>query len=82
MSTLPAGPAEVLPSVEPLNYSIDATCRRLGVSRQTIYRLRDRGLLTIYKFGSRSLVTAADVNNCQQLMLKRKLPSGIRGATV
>ena len=47
MSTLPEGSVEVSPSVEPLNYSPDDAATRLGVSRQTIYRLRHQGILTI-----------------------------------
>ena len=81
MSTLPDGSVEVSPSVEPLNYSPDDAAKRLGVSRQTIYRLHYRGILTIHKFGRRSLVTVEDINRCQRQMLNRKLPREIRGAS-
>ena len=81
MSTLPDGSVEVSPSVEPLNYSPDDAAKRLGVYRQTIYRLHYRGILTIHKFGRRSLVTVEDINRCQRQMLNRKLPREIRGAS-
>jgi excisionase family DNA binding protein len=81
MSKLPDGSLKVLPSVEPLNYSPEDAAKRLGVSRQTIYRLHYRGILTIHKFGRRSLVTVEDIDKCQQQMLSRKLPSDIRGAS-
>ena len=61
MSTLPEGSVEVSPSVEPLNYSPDDAAKRLGVSRQTIYRLRHQGILTIHKFGRRSLIVNGGV---------------------
>jgi excisionase family DNA binding protein len=79
MSTLPDGSVEVSPSVEPLNYSPDDAAKRLGVSRQTIYRLHYRGILTIHKFGRRSLITVKDIDKCQRQMLSRKLPRDIRG---
>jgi excisionase family DNA binding protein len=82
MSTLPEGSVEVSPSVEPLNYSPDDAATRLGVSRQTIYRLRHQGILTIHKFGRRSLITAKDIEKCQRQMLNRKLPRDIKGASV
>ena len=82
MSTLPEGSVEVLPSIEPLNYSPDDAAKRLGVSRQTIYRLHYQGILTIYKFGRRSLITVEDIDNCQQQMLNRKLPHDIRGTSL
>ena len=82
MSTLPEGSEEVSPSIEPLNYSPDDAAKRLGVSRQTIYRLRHKGILTIHKFGRRSLITAEDIDKCQRQMLNRKLPRDIRGASV
>lgn len=81
MSALHTGSTEVFPPVEPLNYSLEDAAKRLGVSRQTIYRLHQQGYLTIYKFGRRSLVTAKDIDSCQEHMLKRKLPDGIRTAT-
>ena len=82
MSTLPEGSVEVSPPIEPLNYSPDDAANRLGVSRQTIYRLHHQGILTIYKFGRRSLITAEDIDKCQQRMLNRKLPRDIRTASV
>lgn len=81
MRTSSTGSVEVLPSVEPLNYSPNDAAKRLGVSRQTIYRLHYQGILTIHKFGRRSLVTVGDIDKCQQQMLSRKLPSDIRGAS-
>ena len=82
MSTPPDGSVEVSPSIEPLNYSPNDAAKRLGVSRQTIYRLRHQGILTIHKFGRRSLITVEDLEKCQQRMLNRKLPRDIRRASV
>jgi len=80
MSTASKGSAKVSLSVEPLNFSLNDAAARLGVSKPTIYRLHRQGALTIYKFGNRSLITAADIDGCQRLMLDRKLPRNIRGA--
>ena len=80
MSALSDGSTAVSHPVEPLNFSIRDAAIRLGVSRQTIYRLHRMGLLTIYKFGRRSLITAEDISNCQRRMIERKLPRDIRGA--
>jgi excisionase family DNA binding protein len=81
MSTHLEGSVEVLPSVEPLNYSLNDAAKRLGVSRQTVYRLHYKGILTIYKFGRRSLITVEDIDKCQRQMLNRKLPRDIRRAS-
>ena len=80
MSTQSDGSTVVPRPVEPLNISIPNAAIRLGVSRQTIYRLHRMGYLTIYKFGRRSLITAKDINACQRKMIDRKLPRDIRGA--
>ena len=79
MSTLPESSLKVSSSVEPLNYSPDDAAKRLGVSRQTIYRLYHKGILQIHKFGRRSLITADDIDKCQRQMLNRKLPRDIKG---
>ena len=38
-------------------------------------------VLTIHKFGRRSLITAANIDACQRRMIERKLPRDIRGAS-
>ncbi len=81
MSTYSEGSMAVSRRIEPLNYSIDDAATRLGISRPTIYRLHRQGLLTIHKFGRRSLITAGDINACQRRMIERKLPRDIRGAS-
>jgi excisionase family DNA binding protein len=79
MSALSDGSVVVSRPIEPLNYSIPDAATRLGVSRQTIYRLHRKGYLTIYKFGRRSLITVEDINSCQRKMIERKMPRDIRG---
>ena len=79
MSTYPEGSAAVSRQVEPLNYCLDDAAIRLGISKPTIYRLHRQGLLTIRKFGNRSLITAEDIDVCQRKMVEGKLPRNIRG---
>ena len=81
MSTLSEGLTAVSRPVEPLNYSIDDTCTLLGISRPMVYRLHRRGLLTIHKFGGRSLITAKNIEACQRKMIAGRLPRNIRGAS-
>lgn len=42
-----------------LSYRIDEACESTGLSRQTIYRLIDRGELTTFKVGTRTLIMAS-----------------------
>lgn len=81
MSTLSEGSTAVSGPVEPLNYSINDTCTLLGISRPTVYRLHRQGVLSIHKFGNRSLITAEDINACQRKMIAGRLPRTIRGTS-
>ena len=79
MSTLPEGSEAVSRLVEPLNYSINDACILLGISRPTVYRLHRQGVLNIHKFGNRSLITAEDINACQNKMIAGRMSPNIRG---
>jgi len=65
-------------AVDPLNYSINDAATLLGISRPTIYRLHRQGVLTIHKFGSKSLITSKDIDACQRRMTDGKLPRKVR----
>jgi len=45
--------------VRKLSYRIDEVVVATGLSRQTIYRLIERGELTIFKVGTRTLIMAS-----------------------
>ena len=81
MSTLSEGSTAVSRPAEPLNYSINDTCTLLGISRPTVYRLHRQGVLSIHKFGNRSLITAKDIKACQRKMIAGRLPRNIRGTS-
>lgn len=48
-------------SAQPLAHRIPDACRRLGVSRTTIYELIKAGELRPIKIGARTLITEADL---------------------
>ena len=64
--------------VEPLNYSIADTCTLLCISRPTVYMLHRQGILTIHKFGGKSLITAEAISACQRQMIDGRMPRRIR----
>jgi excisionase family DNA binding protein len=78
MSTILKGSMAVSCQLEPLNYSINDTAILLGISRPTIYRLHRQGVLTIHKFGNKSLITSKDIAACQRKMTDGKLPRKVR----
>lgn len=73
MSNYAAGDCAV--QFTPLNFSITDAAKRLGVSRITIYRLSRRGLLPIYKMGSRSLIRSEDIDALQERLIQGDLAS-------
>lgn len=47
------------PAVRRLSYRIDEAVAATGLSRPTIYRLIERGELSIFKVGTRTLIMAS-----------------------
>ncbi|WP_057966339.1 MULTISPECIES: helix-turn-helix domain-containing protein [Mycobacteriaceae] len=45
----------------PVLYTMEETAEILRVSREYLYRMRQRGQLTVVKFGRRTLVEAAEI---------------------
>lgn len=46
----------------PLLYTMEETAEILRVSREYLYRMRQRGQLTVVKFGRRTLVEASEID--------------------
>ena len=47
--------------IQPLAWRINDACKRIGISRATIYKMAAGGRLRIVKIGGRSLVPDAEI---------------------
>ncbi|MDR7070525.1 excisionase family DNA binding protein [Pseudoxanthomonas japonensis] len=50
-------------SSAPLAHTVPEACRRLGISRTTIYQLIANGGLRSFKIGARTLIPEEDLHN-------------------
>ena len=59
--------------------SISEACKLIGVARQTIYNLIYKGELSMEKFGSRTIIRRADID---ELLNKYTMPTTKSSATI
>jgi len=62
----------VLPT-SPLSYTISGFCKATGLSRATVYRLFQAGVITPRKAGARTLIMRADVEDYLQSLPKAEI---------
>lgn len=55
-------------------YSVEEACQRLRKSRSSFYRLREQGLLEVFKEGGRAYTTEAAILRCERRLRNDRLP--------